>query len=76
MAGIKDPLRKEIVNAVKTCRTAGVTVRMVTGDILDTAVAISKEAGILPGNFDLARNEYYVMEGKKFRQEVYYLIFF
>jgi len=43
---------------------------MVTGDILDTAVAISKEAGILPGNFDLARNEYYVMEGKKFRQEV------
>lgn len=51
MVGIKDPLRDGIKEAVAKCNTAGVTVRMVTGDNLDTAVAISKEAGILPANY-------------------------
>jgi len=32
IAGIKDPLRKEIPDAIKKCRSAGITVRMVTGD--------------------------------------------
>ena len=32
VAGIKDPLRPEIPNAVKTCKKAGITIRMVTGD--------------------------------------------
>ena len=48
LAGIKDPLREGIPEAVRTCRNAGVTVRMVTGDNMDTAVAIAKDAGILP----------------------------
>lgn len=32
IAGIKDPLRKEIPDAIKKCKAAGITVRMVTGD--------------------------------------------
>ncbi len=42
MVGIKDPLRDGIKNAVNVCRTAGVTVRMVTGDNKNTAIAIAK----------------------------------
>lgn len=40
---------------------------MVTGDNLDTAVAISKEAGIIDKDFNLQDNMYTVMEGKHFR---------
>lgn len=47
IVGIKDPLRDEIPLAVELCHTAGITVRMVTGDNIQTAIAIAKEAGIL-----------------------------
>jgi Ca2+ transporting ATPase len=40
---------------------------MVTGDNLDTAVAISKEAGILPSNYVHNNDSLAVMEGKSFR---------
>jgi len=45
--GIQDPLRPEVGQAVKDCKRAGVTVRMVTGDNLLTANAIARECGIL-----------------------------
>ncbi len=45
--GIRDPLRPEIVDAVKACHNAGINVRMVTGDNIETATAISIEAGII-----------------------------
>lgn len=45
--GIIDPLRDDVIDAVRTCQDAGIIVRMVTGDSLDTAKAIAKEAGIL-----------------------------
>jgi magnesium-transporting ATPase (P-type) len=47
IVGIADPLRLDVVDAVATCQRAGIFVRMVTGDNLDTANAIAKEAGIL-----------------------------
>ena len=42
-----DPLREDVVDAVATCQRAGIFVRMVTGDNMDTAMAIAKQAGIL-----------------------------
>lgn len=42
LVGIKDPLRPEITDAVRQCKRAGIIVRMVTGDNLNTAVAIAK----------------------------------
>jgi calcium-translocating P-type ATPase len=52
LVGIVDPLRGDVVDAVKTCQTAGIFVRMVTGDNLETANAIAKQAGILTeGNY-------------------------
>lgn len=47
VVGIIDPLRDDVVDAVRTCQDAGIMVRMVTGDSLDTAKSIAKEAGIL-----------------------------
>ncbi len=47
LVGIVDPLRDDVVDAVKTCQRAGIFVRMVTGDNLETANAIAKQAGIL-----------------------------
>jgi P-type Ca2+ transporter type 2C len=47
IAGIMDPLRADVVDAVATCQRAGIFVRMVTGDNLSTAEAIARQAGIL-----------------------------
>ena len=70
IVGIKDPLREGIREAVAQCQTAGVTVRMLTGDNKETAMAIAKEAGIIPRQIDLSRNPYVAMEGREFREFV------
>ena len=44
--GIQDPIRPEVPEAVLKCRTAGITVRMVTGDNINTAIAIAKKCNI------------------------------
>lgn len=61
LVGIKDPLRPDVKMAVETCQKAGIFVRMVTGDNLETAKAIATECGILSDG-GLA------MEGPDFRQ--------
>ncbi|XP_050231157.1 putative calcium-transporting ATPase 11, plasma membrane-type [Mercurialis annua] len=45
--GIKDPVRAGVKEAVKSCLEAGIIVRMVTGDNINTAKAIARECGIL-----------------------------
>lgn len=47
IVGIIDPLRADVIEAVRIAQQAGVTVRMVTGDNLNTAKAIAKQCGIL-----------------------------
>ncbi|OAE26040.1 hypothetical protein AXG93_4601s1410 [Marchantia polymorpha subsp. ruderalis] len=44
--GIKDPCRPGVPEAVAKCQSAGIIVRMVTGDNIQTAVAIATECGI------------------------------
>jgi Ca2+ transporting ATPase len=63
---LMDPLRDEIVLSVKNCNTAGINIRMVTGDNLDTAKAIALNAGILKP--EEADEQYACMEGKEFRE--------
>ena len=58
--GIKDPLRLDVTKAIKSCQLAGIFVRMVTGDNIDTAKAIALECGILTDGG-------IAMEGPKFR---------
>ncbi|KAI9472462.1 MAG: PMCA-type calcium-translocating P-type ATPase [Benjaminiella poitrasii] len=47
IVGIMDPLRPGVVESVTAFRQAGVFVRMITGDNLNTAKAIARNAGIL-----------------------------
>lgn len=60
IVGIKDPVRQEVPGAVKTCKRAGITVRMVTGDNIHTAQHIARECGILDESG-------FAMEGPEFR---------
>ena len=46
LAGFKDPIRKNIKESIDTCKSAGITPIMLTGDNLATAMTIAKEAGI------------------------------
>lgn len=44
--GIIDPPREEVIEAIKECKSAGVIVKMITGDHVLTAKDIGKEIGI------------------------------
>ena len=46
LAGFKDPIRKNIKESIDKCKEAGINVIMLTGDNLQTAMTIAKEAGI------------------------------
>ena len=61
VVGIQDPLRQGVADAVATCQRAGVFVRMVTGDNINTAKAIAEQCGIFtPGGI--------AIEGPQFRR--------
>ena len=47
LTGMIDPVRPEVVDAIKECRAAGIRPVMITGDHKDTAIAIAKQLGIL-----------------------------
>ncbi|KAF3452697.1 hypothetical protein FNV43_RR03130 [Rhamnella rubrinervis] len=65
IVGIKDPCRPGLGDALRLCQIAGVKVRMVTGDNLQTAKAIALECGILGS--DAEATEPNLIEGKAFR---------
>ncbi|PWZ00513.1 putative ENA2-plasma membrane P-type ATPase [Testicularia cyperi] len=50
LVGLYDPPRPETAGAVRRCKEAGITVRMLTGDHPGTAKAIALEVGIVPRN--------------------------
>ncbi|XP_031238732.1 plasma membrane calcium-transporting ATPase 4 isoform X3 [Mastomys coucha] len=63
VVGIEDPVRPEVPAAIAKCRRAGITVRMVTGDNVNTARAIATKCGILtPGD------DFLCLEGKEFNR--------
>ena len=56
----QDPVRLEVPDAVATCKRAGILVRMVTGDNINTARFIARECGIFTDGIAL--------EGPAFRK--------
>lgn len=47
LVGIQDPPRETVKNAIADCKKAHVRVRMITGDEINTAIAIAKKIGII-----------------------------
>ncbi|KAM8979054.1 plasma membrane calcium-transporting ATPase 1 isoform 3-T4 [Sarcophilus harrisii] len=65
VVGIEDPVRPEVPDAIRKCQRAGITVRMVTGDNINTARAIATKCGILhPGE------DFLCLEGKDFNRRI------
>uniref|UniRef100_A0A8C5BDN6 Calcium-transporting ATPase n=1 Tax=Gadus morhua TaxID=8049 RepID=A0A8C5BDN6_GADMO len=65
VVGIEDPVRPEVPDAIRKCQRAGITVRMVTGDNINTARAIALKCGILnPGD------DFLCMEGREFNRRI------
>lgn len=52
LLGMIDPIRPEVLDAISECRNAGIRPIMITGDQLDTAVAIGKKLGIIESSQD------------------------
>lgn len=44
-----DPPRPEVIESISACHTAGITVKMITGDHKETALAIGQQVGIYNG---------------------------
>ena len=57
LVGIRDDVRPEAKEAITQVKNAGVQVVMITGDRLETAVAIGKDSGLLEGNIEILRPE-------------------
>jgi magnesium-transporting ATPase (P-type) len=69
MVGITDPPREEAIAAVKECQAAGIRVKMITGDHIETARAIAGMLGIGNGQA-LNGNELDALDDAQLRQAV------
>lgn len=54
LVGIRDDVRQEAREAIESVQSAGIQVVMITGDRLETAVAIAKDAGLIREDSDRA----------------------
>ncbi|MGE0082162.1 MAG: HAD-IC family P-type ATPase, partial [Thiohalomonadaceae bacterium] len=68
LVGIIDPPREEAIRAVAECAEAGIRVKMITGDHVDTARAIAARMGIGVGKPALTGPEIEVMEDEELRR--------
>ena len=62
------PSLSQVPNCIQQCQEAGIIVRMVTGDNVDTARAIARKCGIV--SEDLGKEKDRVMDGKEFNRRI------
>ena len=68
LLGMIDPPREEAIRAVEVCHTAGITVKMITGDHRLTAAAIGKQLGLLTENGAMAGAELARLDDEKLHE--------
>ena len=69
--GIRDPLREDVIDAVKTAAKAGITTKMLTGDNIITAKAIGAELGLLDGGKIAVESSYIdTLTDEELREEI------
>ena len=70
LCGMIDPVRPEVKDAIVECRGAGIRPIMITGDHIDTAVAIAKELGIIvEGTYAITGAQLNDMDDEQFEKE-------
>ncbi len=69
-AGIIDPPRDEVIGAIEECHSAGISVKMITGDHAITARTIASQIGIGDGEKVMTGKELEQMSDEQFREVV------
>lgn len=69
--GVVDPVRAEVPNAVKAAHKAGIQVIEITGDCIETAIAVAKECGIYQeGDTALTNDEFETMTDEEVKKVI------
>jgi len=67
--GVVDPVRKEVPEAVRVAHEAGIQVIEITGDCIETAIAVAKECGIYKdGDVALTNDEFEKMSDDEVKE--------
>ncbi len=69
--GVVDPVRAEVPDAVKAAHKAGIQVIEITGDCIETAIAVAKECGIYQeGDTALTNDEFETMTDEEVKKVI------
>lgn len=68
---MQDPVRVEVPDAVKAAQEAGITIVEITGDCIETAIAVAQEAGIFKtGDLALTDNDFVAMTDEEVKAAI------
>ena len=69
--GVVDPVRAEVPHAVEVAHKAGIQVIEITGDCIETAIAVAKECGIYKdGDVALTNDEFEAMTDEEVKSVI------
>lgn len=66
---MRDPPRPDVKSSIAKCKTAGISVIMITGDNKDTGICIAKDVGILHEDDNLGERSIIGAEFEKLSNE-------